>query len=234
MLALPQEYAGSTCEVKSMENDLLAVGRVIKIDREALELAAKQGERLPLLQYRRPVKLFIHNQKHGTRILVATAYLSTDNFLRVEEVRPMQDFERRGAFRVNTSVAGYLTVLMSDDEQATFDAALMMATPDKQDEMMAKASFEVRVMDISLTGLRLQSAIPLAIGSRYIIEFTLLDATLNMCVKVQRHIETPGGEIQYGGIFFDASERQTDILCKELFQLQRLEKNRRRNSAASI
>lgn len=231
MLALPQEYIGSLCEIKTMTNDFLAVGRVIKIDNEALEFSGSSGERMPLMQYRMPVKLYVHHQKEATRILVGVVYLSTENFTRVEEVKPLQDFERRGAFRVNTNVTARLTAMMSDEEQAAFDEALMDATADEADEMLAKMDFEAKVMDVSLTGVRLQSSLPLVPGSRYHIEFNILDTEMAFCLRVQRLIPMEDGEVQFGCIFFDYSERQMDLLCKELFQLQRFEKNKRRNNA---
>lgn len=230
MLAVPQEYIGSLCEIKSLSNDLLAVGRIIKIDQSALELAANENERMPLLQYRMPVKLFVYNSKEGTRILVGIIYLSTENFVRAEEVKPLQDFERRGAFRVNTNVGGRLSVLLSDEEQARFDAALAAASPEEAERMLDESAVEVKVLDISLTGVRLQSAVALNPGARYYIEFTLLDSPMSLCLRVQRLIKMPNGDTQYGCTFFDFSERQMDSLCKELFQLQRHEKNRRRNS----
>ncbi len=230
MLALPQEYIGSLCEIKSLSNDLLAEGRIIKIDQGALELAAAGDDRMPLLQYRMPVKLFVYNSRHGTRILVGIIYLSTENFVRAEEVKPLQDFERRGAFRVNTNVSGRLSVLMSDEEQEAFSAAVAAAPPEEARRILAQSSVEVKVMDISLTGVRLQSAVALNPGARYLIEFILLEAPMNLCLRVQRLIKMPSGDTQYGCTFFDFSERQMDALCKELFQLQRMEKNRRRNS----
>ena len=176
MLAIPQEYSGSLCEVKSLSNDLLAVGRIIKIDQGALELASNDNERMPLLQYRMPVKMFVYNSQEGTRILVGIIYLSTDNFVRVDEVKPLQDFERRGAFRVNTNVSGRLSVLLSDEEQARFDAALAAATPEDAEKMLLDSSVEVRVMDISLTGVRLQAPVKLQQGARYMLEFRLLQS----------------------------------------------------------
>lgn len=231
MLALPQEYIGSLCEIKSMSNDLLAVGRVIKIDREALEISGEDGERMPLLQYRTPVKLFVHHTRQPIRIQVGVVYLSTENFARIEEVKPLQDFERRGAFRVNTNVIARLTALMDEAEQDSFDAALAAASPEQAEDMLARCELEVRVMDISLTGIRLHADQVLTQGARFYIEFSLLDTSMSFCIRVQRLIKMPSGDTQYGCIFFDYSERQMDILCRELFQLQRYEKNRRRNAA---
>jgi hypothetical protein len=227
MLAVPQEYVGALCEIKSLSNDLLATGRIIKIDQSALELAAAEDDRIPLLQYRMPVKLFIYSAREGTRVLVGIVYLSTENFVRVEEIKPLQDFERRGAFRVNTMVTGRLNVLLSEEEQAAFDAALAAASPAEAEKMLHESVLEVRLMDISLTGARLQSPVPLNPGARYFIEFSLFDTPMSLCLSVQRLIRMSEDEVQYGCSFFDFSERQMDALCKELFQMQRLEKSRR-------
>ncbi len=234
MLALPQEFIGSTCEIKSTANISLANGRIIKIDHEALEISASNNDRMPLLQYRTLVKLLIHNQKHGTHIQMGTVYLSTENFLRVEEVRTLQDFERRGAFRVNTSAVAKLTPLLNEEDQAALDEEVKnAATPQEQQALLNKNSFEVRVVDISLTGMRLHSDKALEENSNYFIEFSILDSPMSFCLRVQRLIKTPQDEIQYGCIFFDYTERQMDFLCKELFQLQRHEKNRQRNSLSA-
>ncbi len=232
MLALPREYINAVCEIKSMDNDLLCVGHIIKTDNEALEIAAREGGRLPLLQYRMPVKVFVYSSKMGTRILVGNVYLSTENFMRAEEVRSLQNFERRSAFRVNTNVSGRLSLLLSEEEQSVFDATLGRLTPEETEHMLARATFDVRVADISLAGVRLQSATALAVGTRYILEFKLLEANMSLCLRVQRNVRMPNGEIHYGCTFFDVSERQVDVLCKELFQMQRLEKSRRMNAAS--
>lgn len=234
MLALPQEYIGSLCEVKSLENELLAVGRIIKIDNEALELAARDGERMPLLQYRIPVKVLVYNSKLDTRIVVGSVYLSTNNFVRVESVRPLQDFERRGAFRVNSNVPGVLTLLFTPEERADYNRRMALMTPEEALKLRGHTTLEVRVMDISLTGVRLQSPVPLKVGTRYALDFTPLEDEVTFHLTVQRLVQMPNGETQYGSIFFDYTERQMDKLCRDLFQLQRLEKNRRRNAASAL
>lgn len=230
MLALPQEYINSLCEIKSMTNELLAVGRIIKIDVEALEIAAQDDSRMPLLQYRTSVKLFVHNSRLDTKVIAGVVYLSTENFTRIEEVKSLQDYERRKAFRVNSHVIGILHPLLSEAEQLAFDAKIAAATPEEGEKLLESVQIEARLLDISLTGLRITSPVPLRKGARYIIEFMPITTPMNFCIHVQRIIKTPSGETQYGCSFYDYGERQVDMLCKELFQLQRIEKNRRRNA----
>ncbi len=234
MLAIPQEYLDATCEVKSMENETLTVARIIKIDFDALELAAPAGTRMPLLQYRMPVKLFAHSRKLEMRILVGAIYLSTENFLRAEEVRPLQNFERRGAFRVNTNVNAHLSPVLTEEEQAKLDLRLKDASPQEAIQISQEGRMDVCVMDISLTGLRLQSGTPLTVGSHFFVDFKLLDSIINLCLRVQRIVTAPNGDTHYGCIFFDFTEKQMDVLCKELFQLQRFEKKRRMNALGAL
>ncbi len=234
MLPIPQEYVGSMCEIKSMSNDHLSVGRVIKIDHDALEISAGADGFMQLLQYRYPVKLFVHNSTYEDRILVGLTYLSTDNFLRVEEVQNLVDFERRGAFRVNARVVGKLFALMTEEEGAAFDKKLASLPPLEADLLLAKTKFEAMVVDVSLTGVQLRSPHRLRVDEKYGIEFTLVKEALTFFIRVERLIQTPDGQEHYGCSFFDVSERQMDSLCRDLFQMQRLEKNRRRNTAAQI
>lgn len=234
MLPIPQEYAGSTCEVKSMTNDFLSVGRIIKIDHDALELAAAPNEFMQLLKYKLPVKLFVRSSKYSDRILVGNVYLSTDNFLRVEDVRKLQDFERRGAFRVNSSTRGQMFRLMNATEQQAYDTKMAQATPEEADKILEATFFDVRIVDISLTGLRIVSPNKLTPGEKYGVEFTPLNDLMTFFVTVERIITQRDGSVQYGCSFYDIPERQIDILCRDLFQLQRIEKNRKMNSAAQI
>lgn len=234
MLPISQVYAGSICEVKSMTNDFLSVGHIIKIDHGALELAAAADEFMQLLKYNLPVKLFVRNSKHADRILVGTVYLSTDNFLRVEEIRSLQDFERRGAFRVNSNNHGRMFRLMNATEQKAFNEKLEAAAPSEADELLDSTYFDVRVVDISLKGLRIVSPIKLSPREKYGIEFTPLDELMTFFVTVERIITHNDGSIQYGCSFYEIPERQIDMLCRDLFQLQRIEKNRKMNSASQI
>lgn len=234
MLPIPQQYIGSMCEVKSMDNEFLSAGRIIKIDHDALEISAGEDGFMQLLQFNTPVKLFIHNSKLEEKILVGLTYLSTDNFLRVEDVRSLADFERRGAFRVNSGVPGTLFPIMTEEEREAFDERVKESPPAQAEALLEETFFDVRVADVSLTGVRLQSPVPLKLGDRYCLEFTPVKDEMVFFLFVQRLIPMPDGSIHFGCSFFDVPERQLDALCRDLFQLQRFEKNRRRNTAAHI
>ena len=228
MLPIPHEYIGSICEIKTLDNVHLTMGRIIKIDHDALEFSNALDDRMALLQYRLPVKIVVHGDNLKTITLAGTTYLSTDNFLRTEDVKLLEAFERRGAFRVNSGVTGKLFRFMTAEEQLRFDQELEAATPEEAEELMEKAYTEVRVMDVSLTGVRLASPIRLQPGHRHFLEFALVEQVMNYGLRVERIIHMPDESEHYGCTFFDVSERQIDALCRDLFALQRIEKNKRR------
>lgn len=230
MLPIPPEYAGALCEIKTLGNDFLTVCHIIKIDHEALEFAAGEGERMPLIQYREPVKVIVHSSKLRDQILVGSAYLSTNNFLRLEDVRELAEFERRGAFRVNTGVEGKLYPILSESQQREFDQRIAQAGSAEAEQILSEAYMAVQVMDISLTGARLKTPRPLRVGDKYYLEFILLNDTKNYGLQVERIITMANGDQHYGCIFFDMTSYAVDALCRDLFQLQRIEKNRRSNA----
>lgn len=231
-LPLPQSYIGSMCELKTLENDLLAVGRIIKIDYDALEIAAlNHGENLRLFQYRLPIKMFVHNEKEGDQVLVGITFLSTKLFARFEEVKPLQSFERRGAFRVNTGVEGRLYPLLDPEERAEFDQKLDEAELAEQESILEQFYTKVRVVDISLKGVRLATPGPLHRGERWCLDCTPLAQPMTFPLYVERAIKMPDESIQFGCSFIDITEKQSDLLVRDLFQLQRLEKIRRQNAA---
>lgn len=231
VLPLDPKYAGSSCEIKTMDNELLTIVHIIKIDHDALEFSAPQYERIPLLQYRSTVKVIVHNSKLSDQVLVGTTYLSTNNFLRVEDVRPLSKFERRGAFRVTINESGKLLKFLSESQQRLFDQLLTRANPEEAKRMLADTNIPVQIIDLSLTGARLKSEKPLMLGDKYYLEFLLLDNKKHFGMRVQRIIEMDDGTEQYGAIFFDISAQASDVLCRDLFQMQRIEKNRRSNTA---
>lgn len=231
-LPLPQSYIGSLCEMKTLDNNLLAIGKLIKIDYDALEVAAPDpDDNLRLFEYRTPVKLFVHNSKQEPQILVGLAYLSTNQFARFEEVVPLQNFERRGAFRVNSASRGRIYPLMMPEERAAFDKKLNAASPAEQEAILSKLYTEVRIVDVSLTGTRLALETKLSSGQRFSLDFVPLDRPMTLNIIVVRIIKMPDDSLQYGCSYLDITEKQSDMLCKDLFQLQRLEKNRRNNAA---
>lgn len=231
MLPLAQEYVGSRCDIKSMTNEFFTSADIIKIDKDALEFSVGEGEVMALLKFRETVKIFVHNRNLPPQILTGVAYLSTVNFARIENIKPIEEFEKRGAFRVGTNVEGDMIRLMDEEEQEEFDIRLAEADEQTAEKMQESIKFKAKVIDISLTGMRISTQVKLEQNLRYYMEVELLEQPITVFLRVQRVIKTRKGEVQYGCVFFDFTERQKDRLCQILFKLQREERYRREKAA---
>lgn len=230
MVTISPRYIGTMAEIKSIENEHLAVCTVINVEGSAIEFAAGDRDYIPLIEYRQPVKMILRLSGTTDLILIGVAYLSTNTFLRVEDVQTVSDFERRGAFRVNLYDDGKLFPFLSDKEQQEFDEKMEQASPEEAKKLLEASYIPVQIIDLSLTGVRLRSNEKLRVNTDYFLEFMLLDHLKNYALRVERLIHTPAGEEQYGCSFFDMSRRMEDALVRDLFQLQRLERNRRQQN----
>ena len=229
MLPVSSDYLGGNVEVRNVSSGaLLTAGKIIKIDHEALELAASRDGFMPLLQYRMPVKLYVTAPKASLErvVLFAVVYLSTENFLRVEDVKTLEDFERRGAFRVMTASPGKLYPLLNERQREQYEVRIRSMYPKEADQLLAQQYLNVRVMDVSLTGVRIASRLPLSALERYRVEFTPLEQEMSFNLRLQRLIHMPDGAEHYGCSFYDTAQYQIDALLRDLFQIQRLERSR--------
>ncbi len=217
MLALPQEYTGAMCELKSMDDFSVGVGRLIEIDHDAIGIAALEGERIPLLQYRRRMKMLVRKGDLFS-IMVGMVYLSTNTFVRFEEVVAFEASEQRNAFRVRTQLEAALYEVEKEPKEG-------------QEPQMAQEAkrIPVEVMDLSLTGTRLLSEVELKKGVDYQLEFRLMQSSLSFLIRVQREVANKAHRRQYGCSFVEMNDKQSDILCNKLFELQRIERSKRRN-----
>jgi hypothetical protein len=234
MLAVPQEYIGAPCAIRSMNNERYGEGQIIKIDNTALEISVNEGDFMVLLNYRTVVKLVISPLNMQSKIYTGVVYLSTKNFARIEEIKTIDEFEKRGAFRVNTSVNCKISLILAEEEQIELDAKLNSLPQDKKAKLNVLSEAEADILDISLSGIRVSCDAKLEEGQRFSVEFDLQGQTQVMCIRVQRVIKMQSGAVNYGCVFFDFTERQMDNLCKMLFQIQREEKLKRDRSVGLI
>ncbi len=221
MLALPQEYTGAMCELKSMDDYPVSVGRVIEIDHDAIGIAALEGERIPLLQYRRRMKLLVRKGDMFT-IMVGIVYLSTNTFVRFEEVVTFEASEQRNAFRVRTKTEAVLYPVLEENDE------------DEDEEPKEVPSIPVEVIDLSLTGARVLSEQTLHKNMDYQLEMKLMGTKMEFLIRVQREVVNQGHRHQYGCSFEKMSDRQSDNLCNKLFELQRIERTRRRERSVAL
>lgn len=189
---ISKEYDGSICEVKGLNNSLLATGTVRVVNDEALEVQDNNG-RLPVLAMDSKVKLIIHNANKGAKILSGKVYLSSAKALRLQEVESYTEYEKRRFFR--------LTI----DHSATL--LLPLGMQDANGELMPP-KLPIRVKDVSLCGFLFECDRPLGLGDEMKISMTLTHNELEtMKIAVRRVVEQRNGKIAYGCEVLDLSPR---------------------------
>lgn len=215
MAILTDEYKNSVCEIKSMRNDLLTTGRIYSITDDNIEFVHPEDDKMPLLPYNTPVKIGVFNSRHGFRMLAGVVFISTDLFLRVSNMKTLQDFERRGFFRTSLSLESNAYPMPGKDSDMS------------QEEIRP---FKVLIEDISLSGLQFSSQDPHNMGDELAVEVQIFKKKMMFHCRIMRQAKESDTRHYYGCSFFDQTERQIDDLCYDLFQLQRMEISKRRNS----
>lgn len=216
---LTEDYEGCVCEIKSLQNDLLATGVINLIDDTGVEVIGIDGEKLPLLHYNLPVKFTVFNNEKGFRMLVGTIYISSDWLLRIADPEELQSFERRTFFRINVETTALLRPVK--DTKATLEEIEATSAP-----------IEVKLRDVSLGGVMIETPDTFIMGTNYLVEFCLV----NVVRKFRCVIKRNAGEgssfrhyNRYGCTFVDFSAAQQDSLCRDLFHIQRLELKKKRD-----
>lgn len=200
------EVDGCACEVKDFNNRLIAVGtvRTAGDTLEVRDLAAQ----MPILPLDSMIKLFIHKSCAGTVVLAGQVYISNRSFLRLAEVKSLATVERRRFFRQAIDHSAVLLCPAEGDGQ-------------DQDVGAAPEMLPVRVKDISLCGLLLESRRELAVGSRMQICMTLHENRLEtMDLIVRREAGSNGKKRRYGCELVDLSSLTEQRLCAFIMRQQ--------------
>ena len=206
-LPIAKEYEGSVCEIKTMENTLIAIGNIKEITEKYIKIINKKKE-LKVVDYGTLIKVTIFNTKIGFRVIVGNVYTSTRGEVSIVSIVNLTTKERRNFFRVDMDI------------------------PAKAYNSFSTKSVDVRVLDMSLSGLRFSASDEFGIGSMVSDEVNLnnKNKTLTLPGKIVRIINTDNeGEFQYGCEFVSSKNDNSDALCSFIFQKQREFLNSRKN-----
>ena len=211
---LPQileQYVGSSCEVRSVTNEKLLLGRVHKIQFEdtiSIELRSRNKQNLFTLPYGIAVKLIL-KQDSSFFLLTGSVYISNDKFCVINNIDLQQNKEQRGFFRVRTRASGQLAPVTSAKEETAEEAPAAIAN----------------LLDISLSGLKFNSSIFLEEnGNIEISELSLVSREPPfsfLCTIVARHDTEDGNNYIYRCTIDNLDSTSADRLCKAIFDLQR-------------
>ena len=199
------EYKASLCEVRSKSNDTLAIGVLGEIGEDYVNIVAKNGDYLTLLNTNTPVKINVHNTKLGFTVLIGSVLTSTENELKVVDVVRVVDHERRNHFRVEVELPAKVSNSESfDSESGTTDVHVVF------------------IRDLSLSGTRIETNQLLENGKKMWIRFNM-DGTILMAKLyiVRRMTDKDKNTYQYGCELVYDNPTDNDRLCAYLFRKQR-------------
>lgn len=173
---LSDQYNGSICEVKGLNNTLLGTGTFQWVDDDTVEAIDKSGG-LPRLSSRARVKLIVHNSRLGIQVVAGKVYVSDVDILRIKELESFAEYEKRRFFRQNI------------DHSATL---LIPEGMLKENGEPMPPRVPVRVKDVSLCGLLFESAYPFQVGDEMCISMTTVHNELEtLKIIVRRIVELP-------------------------------------------
>lgn len=204
MLPISEQYILSPCEVKTMENVPVLAGYLKKITEEGVQIC-NRTDKLPTIHCNTTVKVNIFNSALGFKVLIGVVYLSTDELLRVVDLRSAADYEKRNFFRVKVNIPTNAYVL---DNESDINAPI--------------SCFPINICDLSLSGLSFTCDREFKIDDRLCINLALYGTGLSLLCKVMRSIPVePAAGKSFGCEFLDNTGSQFDLLCKYLFDCQR-------------
>lgn len=209
-MPIQKEYEGSVCEVKSMDNELIAIGKIKEVNSKYIKINSEKKELL-IVDYGTPIKINVFNTKIGFRVLVGSIYTSTRKEMTVDGVYNLVERERRNFFRVDMEMPA--KVIYKKTPMDTYPTEI-----------------DVTIMDMSLSGLRFKTNNEFELGMTVSVEINLnRKGTSNFQCQILRDIDTKDELYHYGCEFVYSKSEDADLLCSFLFKKQREFLNVRNN-----
>lgn len=211
MQPLPTSYLASVCEIKSLDNELIATGTIQKITQEYVEVSDKTGF-MPIAPYGIPVKINVFNSKNGFRVLAGKVYTSSLRSIRIVDVITLLDCERRHFFRVKVNMHTKVRLLKK---------VLTETNGEDETNENSEKSFAAEICNLSLGGILFTCKQDFQTGDGISIKLKIGHKAITLRGIVRRTVETEKGQLLYGCEFTDVSEPAANALCAYIFQCQR-------------
>lgn len=210
-----KKQIGAACEVKTMDNRLLAMGHIATQQAGQVEIGNPGGQ-MPILGLGTPVKLIIHNAEHTKelQVLSGRVYVSNEYFLRLVELVDFAEYEKRRFFRLDIDHSALL-IVPSEDETGE----------------VREGEIKIRVRNMSLCGMMFTSEKELQSGQEAKLRMTLHNNQMEtISVRVVRVIPRAEGRVDYGAELLEVTPRVDQSLCAFLFREQQKQIRRTRGN----
>lgn len=211
-----KDYMNAVCEVRTMENELLVIGRIhTVIDQDScgcsIEIIPADGFDFPMAAYQLPVKITLFGSDSEKLTLGGYVFIANKKFWRISRLEYLSNMERRGFFRVRLQTDGKAVFLKRD--------GAVLSQPDQE-------SFPVQLTNISLSGLMFQSEQLVQINDMLnLFDIVLLkdEPAFSVACSVRWVYSEQGRPNRYGCSLEDVSDKKMDLLYAAIFKLQRYE-----------
>lgn len=198
MFCIDNGYRGSICEIRSNRNELLAVSVISEIGEDYIKVRAK-GSRMRLFDCGMDLKISIYNHKLGLMVLICACLTSTRDELKVVDIYPIVNQERRTHFRVEAEIIARIS------RDKTFEE-----------------SKKVVIKDISLCGLLIMTTDKIDIDEYKWIELNVDGRPMSFEFHVIREFYDDNSSVRKFGCEIDPGNGgDGDKLCAYIFKLQR-------------
>lgn len=197
---LPDEYRGAWCEVKTADNELIAVGK-IKVIMPKYIIINDGGHKMPEVEPGTLVKINVFKSGSEIRVCIGNVYISENTELSIVNVISLVNSEKRSFFRVSTSIK-----------------TTAFYRPSPKDIYPTETN--ITVLDMSLNGLKFKTAAEIEENTVVGVKIDLKNKkTLMLSCEVVRLIgEKKDGCQKYGCRIIDDEGGQIDDICTFLFE----------------
>lgn len=211
---VPDQYVGLNCEIKTFKNVSLLKAVVQKFSENEIVLGniQSQGSHMP---GEGAIKIHIYVSKDTEKVFKGNVVKCINNVLYIEDIEPIINYGSRKSFRVGVDIPAQAYQLPKEGET---EGVL--------------GPFPVRIKDISLTGMLLETGHVFRIGAKLEIKGSFVSIGKQcFLAQVKREQKIARG-YTYGVHFLELENWQEEMLCTFLFEEQRNEIRRQKAYSA--
>ncbi len=199
-MTLSQQNLYKICKILTTDGDIIATGRISKIEENSVKISNKAGE-MPVLDSNTIIKFLVHKDEEDDEVFVALVNSSTEHSVSLKNIELLTNIEKRECFRVSVSMA---TKCYPDNGSGGLDES---------------KAFKVKVRDLSLRGTLIITGEDLEENDKIYIVLPLSKTEI-FKLTVKRKI-TYLDSVGYGCEFDKYGYTQEDVLCQFVFEEQR-------------
>lgn len=209
-LTLGEGYHNSLSEIVTIHNDLIDYARIRSIGPDGLDLMpCRPDQGLPDLYYGTPIKVNVYNFRLGYRVLSGIVARSSQDSLKISDVKVLVATDRRQFLRIKTNATG--EVYLIDD-----------TTGKKADHPV-----RVHIEDISLGGIQFSTPVTYKLGSDVFIKMRIFEFYLELQCNIQRAIKGTGMNLSYYyGCQYALTRKEEETMHRMLLRLQQKKRAR--------